>query len=163
MSLTAKDIETITRLLEASSFDELELEIEGLKLSLRRRGAVSAAVVAPGAAPGAGFTPAVQAVPPSPESATPPPAAPPSVVPPPAGPDILTAPLLGTFYRSPRPGEPPFVEVGSRVEPDTVVGIIEVMKLMNAVHAGRRGRVTEILSQDGALVEYGQALLRIEA
>lgn len=161
MSLTAKDIESITRLLEASSFDELELEIDGMKLSLRRRGAVTS--VSP-AAQGAAVVPMVQATAPAPSAAAVPaassPAAPTPAV---TGPDVLTAPLLGTFYRSPRPGEPPFVEVGSKVEPETVVGIIEVMKLMNAVHAGRKGRVTEILSQDGALVEYGQALLRIEA
>ena len=147
MSLTAKDVETITRLLETSSFDELDLEVEGVKLSLRRRGAVGP-TAAGGSPPG--LAPAVLA------------AAPSSPVPA-AGPDLLTAPLLGTFYRAPRPGEPPFVEVGSQVDADTVVGIIEVMKLMNAVHAGRKGHVTEILCQDGALVEYGQPLLRIEA
>ncbi len=69
--------------------------------------------------------------------------------------------MLGTFYRSPKPGEPPFVEVGSRVDVDTIVGIIEVMKLMNTVRAGVRGTVTELLARDGALVEYGETLLRV--
>jgi acetyl-CoA carboxylase biotin carboxyl carrier protein len=73
----------------------------------------------------------------------------------------VTAPLLGTFYRAPKPGAAPFVEVGSAVEPETVIAIIEVMKLMNTVRAGRAGRVTEILVTDGALVEYGQPLLRL--
>jgi acetyl-CoA carboxylase biotin carboxyl carrier protein len=75
----------------------------------------------------------------------------------------VRAPLLGTFYRAPKPGAPPFVEVGAAVEPDTIVGIIEVMKLMNTVRAGARGLVREIRAQDGTLVEYGEALLLIDA
>jgi acetyl-CoA carboxylase biotin carboxyl carrier protein len=65
----------------------------------------------------------------------------------------VVAPMLGTFYRAPRPGEPPFVEHGSPVQADTIIGIIEVMKLMNTVRAGVRGTVVEILACDGALVE----------
>ena len=70
--------------------------------------------------------------------------------------------MLGTFYRAPKPGAPPFVEPGASVEPDTVVGIIEVMKLMNAVRAGVRGVVREIRARDGALVEFGETLLLVE-
>jgi acetyl-CoA carboxylase biotin carboxyl carrier protein len=70
--------------------------------------------------------------------------------------------LLGTFYRAPKPGAPPFVEVGASVEPDTIIGIIEVMKLMNTVRAGTRGRVREIRARDGNLVEYGEALLLLD-
>jgi acetyl-CoA carboxylase biotin carboxyl carrier protein len=73
----------------------------------------------------------------------------------------VTAPLLGTFYRAPKPGALPFVEVGVVVEEDTIIGIIEVMKLMNTVRAGTRGTVVEILAQDGALVEYGEVLVRV--
>ncbi len=73
----------------------------------------------------------------------------------------VAAPLLGTFYRAPKPGAPPFVEVGSEVEEETVVAIIEVMKLMNTVRAGVRGTVAEILVADGALAEYGETLLRV--
>jgi acetyl-CoA carboxylase biotin carboxyl carrier protein len=72
-------------------------------------------------------------------------------------------PLLGTFYRAPKPGAPPFVDVGASVEPDTVIGIIEVMKLMNAVRAGTRGVVREIRARDGTLVEYGETLLLVDA
>jgi biotin carboxyl carrier protein len=68
---------------------------------------------------------------------------------------------LGTFYRSPKPGAPPFVEVGAKVEAETVVAIIEVMKLMNTVRAGVRGTVTEILAKDGALVEYDEPIFRV--
>ena len=74
---------------------------------------------------------------------------------------MVRAPLLGTFYRAPRPGAPPFVEVGASVEPDTTVGIIEVMKLMNTVRAGARGVVREIRARDGVLVEYGETLLTL--
>jgi len=70
--------------------------------------------------------------------------------------------LLGTFYRAPKPGAPPFVEVGAKVEPDTIIGIIEVMKLMNTVRAGTSGRVCEIRAGDGSLVEYGETLLSID-
>jgi acetyl-CoA carboxylase biotin carboxyl carrier protein len=73
----------------------------------------------------------------------------------------VTSPLLGIFYRAPRPGDPPFVEVGSKLEEDTVVGIIEVMKLMNSVRAGVKGEVVEILAMNGAPIEYGEILLRV--
>jgi acetyl-CoA carboxylase biotin carboxyl carrier protein len=144
VSLTAKDVAEITKLLEESDFDELYLELDGMKLTLRRDGA------APTTSP--------------PVTHTPPAAAPPAAAFE-SGDDArqhtVTAPLLGTFYRAPRPGAPPFVEVGSEVEPDTVIGIMEVMKLMNTVRAGVRGRVAQILARDGALVEYGEVLLRV--
>ena len=73
----------------------------------------------------------------------------------------VPSPLLGTFYRSPKPGAPPFVEVGAQVEADTIIGIIEVMKLMNTVRAGVRGTVAELPAADGALVEFGATLLRV--
>ena len=73
----------------------------------------------------------------------------------------MRAPLLGTFYRAPRPGAPPFVDVGSMVEEDTVVGIIETMKLMNSVAAGASGTVTEILLANAEFAEQGTVLMRI--
>jgi acetyl-CoA carboxylase biotin carboxyl carrier protein len=154
VTLTAKDVAEITRLLEESNFDELYLEMDGLKLSLRRgadattaasaASTVSAAAPASGPALGRGL--ALATVPPAADD-------PNSVG--------VTAPLLGTFYRAPKPGAAPFVEVGSQVEEDTIIGIIEVMKLMNTVRAGVRGRVIQILCQDGALVEYGETLMRL--
>jgi acetyl-CoA carboxylase biotin carboxyl carrier protein len=77
----------------------------------------------------------------------------------PPGTTPVAAPLLGIFYRAPKPGEPPFVEVGARVETDTIIGIIEVMKLMNTVRAGVRGQVVAIPARNGELVEFGEALL----
>jgi acetyl-CoA carboxylase biotin carboxyl carrier protein len=74
--------------------------------------------------------------------------------------DIVT-PLLGTFYRAPQPGAPPFVDIGSRVDQDTVVAIIETMKLMNPVYAGITGTVSEICLDDGQFAEQGAVLMRI--
>src|ERR1700722_4359845 len=146
VTLTSKDVAEITRLLEQSAFTELQLEIDGLKISLKRDAGGSAGPATP-AAPAAPeaprATPAGQAEPADPPRHT------------------LSAPLLGTFYRAPKPGAAPFVEVGSAVNEDTVVGIIEVMKLMNAVRAGAGGTGVEILGRGGALGEYGETLLRI--
>ena len=149
MSLTAADIQEIMRLLDESSFDELVLETNGVKLQLRR-GAAAASLAPTAAAPSPVATPAA-----SPAGAK---AAAPR--PPGAGQDV-TSPMLGTFYRAPKPGAPPFVEIGAPVEADTVIGIIEVMKLMNTVRAGLRGRVSDILAGDGALVEFGETLIRV--
>lgn len=141
MSLTAKDVAEIMRLLEESTFDSLSLEIDGMKLNLQRNSA--APVRKPKAAPGP-LRPAHK------DSA-------------PSEPGLfeVPAPLLGIFYRAPKPGEPPFIEVGSEVAEDTVIGIIEVMKLMNSVSAGVKGVVVEILADNGAAVEYGEILLRV--
>jgi acetyl-CoA carboxylase biotin carboxyl carrier protein len=75
----------------------------------------------------------------------------------------VRAPLPGTFYRAPRPGAAPFVEVGSRVDADTVIGIVETMKLMNSVHAGVAGEVAEFCVANAEFTERGATLLRIRA
>jgi len=156
MSLTARDVAEITKLLEDSSFDELDLEIDGLKIHLRRSGAP----VRNGHIPENGDIPdlsASRAKGDVPEAGA-------SSVGTGMSPFLseVRAPLLGTFYRAPKPGAPPFVEVGATVAPDTVIGIIEVMKLMNAVRAGVTGVVREMRARDGALVEYGEILLLID-
>jgi len=150
LTLTAKDVAEIMRLLEESSFESLSLEIDGVKLSLQRSSA--------------GCTPKA----PDPQTAPIAPAGPPPAIqrakaktaseP---GLAEVTSPLLGIFYRAPRPGEPPFVGIGSTVNEDTVIGIVEVMKLMNSVRAGVKGTIVEILCESGALVEYGDVLLRV--
>ena len=71
----------------------------------------------------------------------------------------IVAPLVGTFYRAPAPGEAPFVEVGAQVKNGDVIGIIEAMKLMNEITAKEDGIVTSIEVEDGAMVEYGQTLI----
>jgi acetyl-CoA carboxylase biotin carboxyl carrier protein len=72
---------------------------------------------------------------------------------------VISAPMVGTFYRAPEPGAPPYVEVGDMVEPGQQIGIIEAMKLMNPILAEQAGRVGEILVGDGTPVEYGQPLI----
>lgn len=150
MSLNAKDVAEILKALEASSFDTLDLEMNGVKLQLRRGSAPAGASVATA-------IPAV-AEPPPPAKAGQASAASsvPDLVP---GTVPVSAPLLGIFYRAPKPGEPPFVEVGAHVEPETIIGIVEVMKLMNSVRAGVRGEVVAIPACNGELVEYGETLL----
>ncbi len=73
----------------------------------------------------------------------------------------VTSPLVGTFYQSPSPGAPPFVDVGSLVEPDTQVCIIEVMKLMTSVAAGARGTIAEVCRENASPVEFGDVLFRV--
>ena len=151
MTLTAKDVAEIMRLIEGSSFESLSLEIDGVKLSLQRNSARTA-----------DKSPDPVAVQPV-ASAELSRAIPRGEVKVASEPGLaeVTSPLLGIFYRAPRPGEPPFVEIGSRVDETTVIGIVEVMKLMNSVHAGMKGEIVEILRENGALVEYGDVLLRV--
>ena len=80
-----------------------------------------------------------------------------------AGLVAVRAPLPGTFYRAPRPGAAPFVEVGSRVSADTVIGIVETMKLMNSVPAGVAGTVAEFCLANAEFAAHGATLLRIRA
>lgn len=151
MTLTAKDVAEIMRLIEESSFDSLSLEIDGVKLNLQRNSVRSAQQKADSPtlpAPGAGTRPSW----PTPRTKVKPPSE--------LGLIEVTSPLLGIFYRAPRPGEPPFVEIGCKLEEDTIVGIIEVMKLTHTVRAGVKGEVVEILAMNGAPVEYGEILLR---
>jgi acetyl-CoA carboxylase biotin carboxyl carrier protein len=75
---------------------------------------------------------------------------------------LVRSPMVGTLYRAPEPGAPPFVEPGSRVEPDTTLCIIEVMKLMNSIAAGCAGVVTHVLVNNAEPVEYGQPLIAID-
>jgi acetyl-CoA carboxylase biotin carboxyl carrier protein len=74
----------------------------------------------------------------------------------------IKAPMLGTFYRAPKPDAPPFVEVGQLVTKEDVVCIIEVMKLFNMVRAGVRGRIAKICAENAQLVEYNQVLFLLE-
>lgn len=157
MSLTAKDVAEIMRLLEESTFDELTLESGDLRLTLRRGGGDAEAAERPARRP----APAPKAKPAPTAAAHPAPTAAPAVASTDPTLTDIPSPLLGVFYRAPKPGEPPFVDVGSQVEEDTVIAIIEVMKLMNSVRAGVKGEVVECCAQNGVLVEYGQPLMRV--
>jgi biotin carboxyl carrier protein len=132
--LTPEDVKEILRLVDEARFDEFELETPRLSIRFRRGEAATAE----------GRTP--------PEQPAPAPT---------QGLVDVTAPMVGTFYRAPGPGEPPFVEVGSAVEEGTQVCILEVMKLMSAVVAGTSGVVAEIVVANGSAVAYGDVLFRI--
>jgi acetyl-CoA carboxylase biotin carboxyl carrier protein len=77
-------------------------------------------------------------------------------------PSTIGAPMQGTFYRAEAPGKDPFVDVGSHVEPDTVVCIVEIMKMMNSVPAGVSGTIVEVCAEDAQLVAEGDALFRVQ-
>lgn len=159
MSFSHEDVQRLLQLLDKSQFDELHLEAEGLKLSLHRGGAASS--VAPSAHSSA---PAVAVAPVSPAVPAVAAAAPLQPVATSSGDATLLeirAPMLGTFYGAPKPGAEPFVSVGGRVDENTAVGIIEVMKLMNSISADVAGVVVEVLARDGDLVEYDQVLMRV--
>jgi acetyl-CoA carboxylase biotin carboxyl carrier protein len=145
MSLTAAEVDRIIQLLDGSRFDRLRLEMDGLRLELARSGGAPDAAPRP-TLPASEPIVAVAAAPDKPRE---------------AGLVEVKSPLLGIFYHAPRPGEPPFVTVGARVEPDTIIGIIEVMKLMNSARAGVTGEVVEILAPNGELVEHGAVLLLV--
>lgn len=176
MSLSRDDVQQLLGLLDAVPADELELETERFRLVLRRADdgewvretevTTTPDVVASEAASGhptAGDALGARS------AAEPPPAAEaqPVADPPPAA-DVereglvdVVAPLLGTFYRAPKPGAAPFVEVGSPVEEGSAVGLVETMKLFNSVAAGVRGTVAEICVEDAQFVEQGTVLLRV--
>jgi acetyl-CoA carboxylase biotin carboxyl carrier protein len=176
VDLTNEDVADILAVLDSLPYDELDLQTPRFRLTLRR-------------APGGGWTEESQVFvdPVTVTPATGQPAG--SSGHSPRSPDIsdmseggtaeagaaggdegaardglvaVVAPLPGTFYRAPRPGAAPFVEVGDEVGEDTVVAIVETMKLMNSVHAGTRGRVARICLENAELAAQGAALMLIE-
>lgn len=163
MDLTNEDVADILAVLDSLPYDELDLQTPRFRLTLRR-------------APGGGWTRMSQVLS-EPTALTPAPNV--STVAAPQAPEAgvgggtveadgdiaglvaVVAPLPGTFYRAPRPGAAPFVEVGDAVSEDTVVAIVETMKLMNSVHAGVRGRVAEICLGNAEPTAQGGTLMRI--
>jgi acetyl-CoA carboxylase biotin carboxyl carrier protein len=134
MPLSEDDIREILRLIDESDVDELHIETGDLSLHVRRGDAVE-----------------TRSPPPAPEASAG------------NGPlHTVSAPMLGTFYRAEAPGAAPFVAVGARVEPDTVVCLIEVMKMMNAVAAGVAGTIIEVCVENAQPVEYGTQLFQVE-
>lgn len=154
MELTAEDVRDILQLLDGLPYRELTLETASFRLSLRRAADGSWTQATEVLAEPAG--PAVLAQPT--ESAAPEESA---AEPAGAGLVDVRAPLLGTFYRAPRPGAPPFVTVGSEVGPDSVVCIIETMKLMNSVTSGVAGTVAQILVENAQFAGQGTVLMRV--
>jgi acetyl-CoA carboxylase biotin carboxyl carrier protein len=157
VALTGEDIREILRIIDESELTELHIETDGFALHVRKGGGGGAEASGPPRVPGVSDADAARNPRGGPE-ATAPPAAPVAES---DGLTIITAPMLGTFYRAEAPGKAPFVEAGARVEPDTIVCIIEVMKMMNSVPAGVSGTIAEIVPANAELVEYGQPLFRV--
>ena len=156
------DIERLVELFKQSTWDEMHLEMDGLEIflshdpnaqGLTRTSAGGRPDPAETSPPGLGAAPATVA-PGLPEQA--------GAAGVPHGMVAVRAPNLGTFYRAPKPGAPPYVEIGQRVEAHTELCLIEVMKLFTAVRAGVAGVVREIRVEDGHLIEFEQVLVIIE-
>jgi acetyl-CoA carboxylase biotin carboxyl carrier protein len=148
-----KDIKAIIDLMKKNSISEFELERQDFKVKLKR-GNLAGAVVYEDA-------PAMPqyAAAPSPMAALP---APVAAQPAPTSSDAeIKSPMIGTLYRSPSPEAAPYVDVGSEVGPDTVVCIIEAMKVMNEIKAETRGVITAALAENSKPVEFGQPLFKI--
>jgi acetyl-CoA carboxylase biotin carboxyl carrier protein len=148
-------VKKLIKLLTESDVEELEIEEEGKKIRLTKARPASAPFAMPPPPMAAYSVP--QAVPAAPAAA--PPAAP---VPADAHLHEVKSPIVGTFYRAPAPDAAPFVQVGSAVEPGTVLCIVEAMKLMNEIECDVAGKITKILVENGQPVEYDQTLFLVE-
>ena len=139
-------IRELAELLNETGLSEIEIEKSGLKIRVARTLAIQHAVAAaPAAAAPAGGAPGKAA------SADPA-----------KHPGAVKSPMVGTAYRSPEPGTPPFIEVGSRVAQGETLLIIEAMKTMNQIPAPHAGKVTQVLVENGQPVEFGEPLVIIE-
>ena len=156
--MTYEDLLQIIELVkESEQWSEFHLKVGDLEVDFKRapRGTSSAPSSASDAVPTTPLQPATSSQAPHPGHRAAPLDHSPDAV-------LVKAPMVGTFYRAPEPGAPPFVDTGHSVSTDTIVCIIEVMKLMNSIPAGGSGVVTQILVGDGEPVEYGQVLMVIE-
>ncbi|MEK8127531.1 acetyl-CoA carboxylase biotin carboxyl carrier protein [Paenibacillus filicis] len=156
------EIKELVKLVDQSSLQELEIESEGTRLSIRKPNKTEQVVVA--AAPSAHqFAPAIAQAP-APVAAVQAPAAqaPAATAASDAGLHTIVSPMVGTFYSAPSPGAADFVSKGSVVKEKTVVCIIEAMKLMNEIEAEVKGEIVQVLAENGQLVEYGQPLFLVK-
>ncbi len=140
-------IEKLTALMDARRLDELEVEVDNLKVALRRgRGDAGGQAVALAPPPSAPAAPQQKPTP-APQAAE--------------GLHVVRSPMVGIFYHAPSPEADPFVQVGDEVKPDTVLCIIEAMKVMNELKAEVEGVIQSIEVENGQTVEYGQPLFVI--
>ena len=158
-----KQIKQIIDLMKRSELTEFAVEEEGFKLKIRRGSnglptvSASKGSNAPFAPTDYGSVPPMSAPAGAPQSfaqAAPAPAEEPGVT-------FIKSPMVGTFYRAPSPESKPFVDVGSKIEDNSLVCIIEAMKIMNEIQAETKGTVVEILVENGQPVEYGQRLFKL--
>jgi acetyl-CoA carboxylase biotin carboxyl carrier protein len=146
-----KLIKQVADLMKRTDISEFELEEEGFKLRLSRKNGEAPQIVqtppAPASAPAPAPAPAPEEAAPAAEE---------------KGVSVITSPMVGTFYRAASPESPPFVDVGAKVGAETVVCIIEAMKVMNEIQAEMSGKVVEVLVENGEAVEYGQPLFKVK-
>jgi acetyl-CoA carboxylase biotin carboxyl carrier protein len=163
MALSDDDVREILRLIDESKLDELRIETPEFKLHVRRGAA---------APPEESPAPAQEPAPAPKEPAERPPEASDSAASASAasavaaaasdGARMIEAPMFGTFYRAEAPGADPFVDVGTEVDPGTVVCLIEVMKMMNSIQAGVAGTIVEVCAENAEIVQYGEPLFRVD-
>ncbi len=146
LNFTHEDVTEIVTILDKTPYDRLDIRTGRFTLRVIRSGE--------------GWTQELEFVDNAPAAAV---AAPEAVAAEAAGITAIRSPLPGTFYRAPQPGAAPFVEVGATVTPDTVIAIIETMKLMTSVTAGCAGVIEEIVAQNASLVEADAVLMRVKA
>jgi acetyl-CoA carboxylase biotin carboxyl carrier protein len=162
--LDLKQIKLIVDLMKRSDLTEFEVEEEGFKIKIKRNSGEPAQVSGFSAHP---FPSAANELPRPAPAAPLPTAAPAPLVGAAASDDTgflyVKSPMVGTFYRSPSPDSPPFIDVNSKIEEKSVVCIIEAMKIMNEIQAEVKGTIVELLVENGQPVEYGQRLFRVKA
>lgn len=146
LPLTPDSVAEIVAILDGSGYDRLDIKTEAFRLRIQRDESGEGwsqewDLAEPDAARTSDATAKVEDVP--------------------EGLVAVSAPLPGMFYRAPQPGAPPFVEVGQTVEADTVVGIIETMKLMNPVHAGCAGVIAAIPAENGQMLNGGAVIMHV--
>lgn len=172
--LKIQEIRELIKLMDQSNLDEFKYELDGAKITLKRnKEKIIAADVVSVAAPKAPEAPA------APKAEAPAPAAPaapkteaaPAKAEAPAAtsanvddPSLvkITSPMVGTFYSSPSPDQPAYVKVGDKVDEESIVCIVEAMKLFNEIEAEVKGEIVEVLVQNEQLVEYGQPLFLVK-
>lgn len=149
--------------MKRADLTEFEIEQDGLKLRIKRNTGDVAPVVYGGGATAVPFPMASREQPAA--APAPAPAAAPakSANEPEAGISIIKSPMVGTFYRASSPESEPFVDIGSTVTETSTVCIIEAMKVMNEIQAETRGKIVEILVENGKAVEYGQPLFKVKS
>jgi acetyl-CoA carboxylase biotin carboxyl carrier protein len=158
-NLDVDTLKSLIKLMTDNGLHELELEDEGKRIHLRRgeeRGAMHAPVIAHAPAPSFSMAHAAPSAP----SAAAAPAGKAGDLPP--GVKLIKSPMVGTFYRSPSPDAASFVDVGDKVQEDTVLCIIEAMKVMNEIKAEVKGEIVKVLAANGEAVEYGEPLFHVK-
>lgn len=159
MKLTHEEVRQVLSIISESSFDSIEIKMGEIAISASKSGPLRAESVAPAPPTPQAPVQTQQAEPPTPPRAA---AAPKASDVADEGLIEVTSPMVGVFYIAPEPGADPFVAKGDLIEPDTTVGIIEVMKVFTSIRAEKTGRVVRCLVENGDFVEFGQPLLLLQ-